>query len=408
MFVDFNKVFENKDQTQLPIPQALVTYMNSMLPEGVKYIVDQQGKCVIKADGEAIVLEGFYFQPTEEQKNILGDNYSSEDIMKYCYNAQKAIPLKLEKEGYIIINGKEISIDKISFNPMKPVEYISGTFYMKPMGFPKPFKLQIGCKEYTRDIIVSRVPNDSVNINVYESEKEEPLYIKYVIDSKKEEFTISISYNLKYAKSIRDIVESTVIYNAYVNGKGYLCNELLEAKAFNNAPECFDYDSIEFWKKVLKIEEILGVSFIPPDQDVDYETRCIVEQLYQNLINKIPVRGRRVIDSVDGEWKIREEDKFKNSIGEKLYFEFEATNVVDLLGVKFELPVLIGVFNAIMSDYKVNDKKMTIYFADESQDKTRYVSEICFKSKEELDEYKIKEKDKVVILRNAKKVYEYM
>jgi len=38
----------------------------------------------------------------------------------------------------------------------------------------------------------------------------------------KQTITFSISFNLLYAKTIREIVESTTIYNAFADGKGLL------------------------------------------------------------------------------------------------------------------------------------------------------------------------------------------
>lgn len=71
MFVDFNRVFKNKPQTQLAVPPAFVDYVNRSLPEGVKYIVDQNGNCVITSTSESCTIGGFTFKPTDEQKRFL-------------------------------------------------------------------------------------------------------------------------------------------------------------------------------------------------------------------------------------------------------------------------------------------------------------------------------------------------
>ena len=43
MFVDFNKVFKSKPQSQFAVPPAFIEYLNRSLPEGVKYVADEKG-----------------------------------------------------------------------------------------------------------------------------------------------------------------------------------------------------------------------------------------------------------------------------------------------------------------------------------------------------------------------------
>ena len=62
MFVDFDKVFNNKPQTEMQIPDALVKYLSSQLPKGVKYTVDSTGNLSITNDEESINIGGFIFR----------------------------------------------------------------------------------------------------------------------------------------------------------------------------------------------------------------------------------------------------------------------------------------------------------------------------------------------------------
>ena len=399
MFVDFNRVFKNKPQTQITVPNALVSYMNKSLPDGVKYVVDKNGNCVISSDAESISIGGFIFKPTDEQKRVLGKKYTRQDVIDYLYNTQKPIPLTLQKEGYIKLNGQEFPIDKMSYNPLNPVKYVSGTLYMYPHPFPEPFQITVGCEKYERKLLVSRVPHNSINIGAFESDKNDPLCIKYYLDKGNHHLTLNISFNLKNARTIRDIVESTMIYNAFIDGKGFLMGQPLDGSLTGDEPNRFDDSSAVFWEKVLKVEEFLGISFTPPQEDVDFETICIVEQLYQNLINKTPTREKQIINSIDGNWDFSESGKnIEESIGHPIFFEFEATTHIELFGVQKDLPALLGVFNAVLSDYSANAKKQKLVLADESSEKQRYASILCFRSEEELKAYKSTDHDQMVSL----------
>ena len=118
MFVSFNKVFNKKPQSQTEVPQAMLDHMNSQLPKGIKYISSGDGRCTIISESGSFTLGGIIFRPTEEQRKILGNNYTYDDVMAYFYNAQKQMPLELKRDGYITLNGKDIPIDQMSYNPM--------------------------------------------------------------------------------------------------------------------------------------------------------------------------------------------------------------------------------------------------------------------------------------------------
>lgn len=410
MFVDFNKVFNHKPQTQIALPPALVAYMNKSLPVGVKYIVDDEGNCTIDNENDSCTIGGFIFKPNEEQKKVLGKNYTFDDVLKYLYNCQKPIPVTLQKDGYIILNGQEFPVDKISFNPLNPIKYVSGSFYICPHPFPAPFFMTVGCDKYKRQLSVARVPHNSVDIAAFESSREEPLYISYMLNEKTHDLTFNISFNLKYAKSIRDMVESTMIYNAFFDGKGLLMGQHLEASINETGVNRYDDDSAIFWEKVLAIEEFLGVHFEPPQENVDIETICLVEQLYQNFVNKLPIRNNQIINSIDGNGDDTQiEPNINDFIGKPVYFEFEAIYYIELFGVKKELPTLIGIINAVCSEYSTHGKEKKLVLVDESKEKKRYISIMHFKSEKELNEYKEMDYNKrIEQFRDAKKPYEYL
>lgn len=406
MFVDFNRVFKEKPQTQIMVPEVLVEYMNSQLPKGVKYEVQEDGTCEIVGDGEPINIGGFVFQLSKEQQELLGANCSEDDIINYFYNAQKPIPLKLKKDGFITLNGKEFPIEQLNYRPMNPIHYEKGELWLSPHPFGKPFELKIGCDEYERKLLISRVPTESTHIATFESEKEAPLYLKYHMDEENKTLTANISYNLKYATSIRDIVESTSIYNAYLEGRGYLESVKIQVK--ENKKKVFDKDSIVFWKKVLAIEEYLGVAFKPPLDDVEFETMCLVETLYQNLINKIPVIDKGVINTINGEFS-KTKKEIDELTGKPIYFEFETTSNVELFEAKFELPALVGIFNAVFAGVEVDKNEQKIILKDESKQKKRYSSTLRFRDEEEVKKFKEGDyQQRVALFHDAKKAQEYL
>ena len=409
MFVDFNKVFNKKPQTELKIPEAMVEHLNSSLPQGVRYVADEEGNCRIVSERESFTIGGFLYEPTEEHKKVLGKKFTHEDVLNYSYNAQKPIPLKLKKEGYILLNGQEFPIEKMSYKPYNPVTYVSGSVVMYPHPFPEAFPLKVGCDKYTCELIFKRVPNESIHVAAFESEKEKPLHVRYLLDEVKQTITFSISFNLLYAKTIREIVESTTIYNAFADGKGLLLGRPLITDVNTINFKKYDIESIAFWEKILKLEEVMGVSFEPPHEEVDYNTISTVESLYQNLVKKIPVRVDKKIDSIDGEWDMTSDKNVKDSIGKPIYFEFQANTKGELLGVEIDLPCLIGIFNAKMSSYTINGKKYALYLEHESDQKHMYTSMQRFLTEDELKNYMQSDRNtRITLFHDAKSIHEFL
>lgn len=410
MFVDFDKVFNNKPQPQVKIPDAFLDYLNRQhLPNGIKYAMDADGNCIITTDNSSLTLGGFQFAIPPEDKKILGKKFSENDVLHLYYNRQKPIPLQLKKPGVIVLNGEEFPVEKVLLNPHNPINVQSGSFYMFPAPFPEPFHIKVGCAEYERDVLVSRVPHDSTNISAFESQKEAPLCISYTFNPDSNCLSMNMTFNFSYAKTIRDIVESTRIYNAYLDGKGYICGHPLTSKLAGDNARKFEEASAEFWEKVLKIEEHMGVSFIPPQEDVDYDAICLVEHLYQNLIQKVPIRETEKPDTLDGIWTTKSEEDIKSYIGSAVYFEFQASRVFDLFGAKFTLHGLVGIINAVLSGFTQKEEKQKIILADMSEEKTRYTASLFFKTEEELKEYRDRDHNKrIADFHNAKRAREFL
>ena len=405
MFVNFDDVFSEKPQSQIEVPKAMLEYMNEHIPKGLKYVSSSDGQCIIKSDGNKLTLRGMKFSPTKEQKKILGENYTQKDVLDYSYNSQEKIPLVLEKDGYITINGHDIPIEKISFNPFLSVEYVSGSIFLQPSKFPAPFSLTIEGGKYSRELIINRIPNESVHIALFQSKEKEPLMIKFSIDEVNQKMELSVSYDLKYATSICDVVETTMIFNAYLLGEALFDGILLDKIVSDSGSKQFDTKSALFWEKVLKIEKYLDVQFVFPKQNVSFDDFQLVEELYQNLINENPIRNTEKITSIDGNWK----KDFSESIGHSISFTFNSVMDINLFKVKLSLPVLQCIFNVKIMDIQKNESKTRFILEDESKENKQYNCSMIFKNEEKLNEYKNKDYDKIVkVFQKAKTVTEYI
>ena len=411
MFVDFDEVFNKELGEIAKIPEPLLAYLSKELPQGLKYISDQTGNCIIVSNDESeLRLSGFSLAPTSEQKKVLGEDATVAEILDYAYNAQQVIPVKFAKEGYVKLNGEEILLERLQFNPFQENRYVPDSFIIGPAKFPEPFEINVGYGAISRNIAISRIANESVNIAAYESKKEnEPLYIKFYVNEKENTLQLSLGMELKYAKNVKDLLEVLAIYKAFLEGRGFILNENITGTPDTWEHTGFDERVESFWKKVFEIEQYLNVSFKIPQEEIDVETRMIIEKLYKNLIEKIPVRENRGIAKATGEWTFKEDDDIWKYIGNVLYFQFEATEECALFGVNIELPCIVGLYNARLIAIEQAEKKYDVLFEDESEDTKMYMVLLCFKDEIELSEYKKTNNEHIgEIFRSAKNVREYV
>lgn len=279
---------------------------------------------------------------------------------------------------------------------------------MKNRNTGKTTKVTVGCDKYNRDLLVRRVAHNSTDTMAFESDQNDSLRIKYYLNQRNHSFKMNMSFDLKNAKTIRDTVESTMIYNAFLDGKGSFMGHKLHDAHTEKDSIRFDDNSAKFWEKVLQVEQALNVHFTPPQDDVDFETMCLVEKLYQNPINKTPIKENQVIDSINGKWiPSRLSKEIRDSIGKPALFEFVAVKHVNLFGVQKDLPALLQVFNAVLADYHPTQNKISV--VDESSEKQRYTSSLCFLSDEELEMYKSQDHNQIIsFFQNAKRAQEFL
>ena len=412
MFVDFNKVFGKTPQTELKIPQALIDQLSSKLPDGFIYVVDSNNNLTISHDGKKdlkYTISGMTLEPTDQQKEILGDDFSFDDIMNLSYNSQKPVPVRFKDDKYVNINGTDISIEQLSYNPFKPYELVIDSTYIYPSPFPPAFTIKIGNKNAKIELSVKRIPNDSLDTMVFKSDNSKCLSIIYYLNPDINFFSMTMNISLDKANTVQEIIEAIEIYNAFIEGKGYIFDSKIDARI--DAENTSKYDeALKFWKKVKKLEDVLGIDFDPHGSKLEFNDICYIEEIYQNIINKAPIRRNTSIDSITSKWKFKKDDIVEDKLGKPICFEFDCKSTVKLFGQEIELPCIVGIFNAVLSRYEKNEEtnECTLFFESESDEKQMYSSILRFLNSKELLKYKEETKDRIIKFKDAQKNHEYL
>ena len=368
-----------------PLPQALVEYLSSKLPDGVKYQQIEAGVLIIMPDGKnKMEVGGLLPKLNEHQKNVLGNSYSHDDILKYVTNSQTPIELVPADGEHITVNGDSLLYKDFLMQPINK-ENTKFVQYICPMDFPEPRTINLSAEDVSLDISIHRIPDDSVDTIVHVSDNSSIINFttKFFESEHKATFTISISS--ENIKTVTDVITAMTIYNAFMNRTLKLDGIQMSEETTGNHP--FSDSTIKFWKKVLAIEEILEKSFVPDGKDVPYKTMAEVERLYQSLINNTPTIANYNVESVNGNW-----DKTKDIEVAKekdLMLSFSGTESFDLFEQQFELPYISCVFHVSLDHVENENGEQKLIIKDFDENNKRYTSVLYFKSTEELEKYKV-------------------
>ena len=411
MFASFNDVFKSKSLREQKVPDVTLKYLSNSLPKGVKYVSDEHGNLTItSSDGSKITMGGFNVTITDEMRSVLVNQYSAAQIAKYAYNTQKKIVMNLKEDGIIIVNGERMPVEKFAYNMFDNFSYVNSKFYMVPPKFPEPFELELGCEKYKRKLSFQRVPYASLDKSKFQSVNEDPLRMEFIVCEEDYSVKMTLGFDLKKANTVKDIVETVFIYNAYCDGKGLLMGHPVGRTQDKADDKKFDEKSAQFWEKVLEIEEKLNLKFIPPKDDIEFETICLVEQLYQNLICKKPVKQREIITSIISDMNVKEGVNLDDLIGKQIFFQYNATTTFELFEKEFSLPAILGIFNSTFKSYEIlDDNKTKIILGIKDKNQKPFTAILCFASDSDLNEY-VKENPDCYenILSNAKFPQDYL
>lgn len=401
MFVNFKKTFKNNKKNS-KVPPVLINYLNQGLPKGYKYKTTNDGELILTTSNKEFKLGGFTFNLSENQKNILGDNYSLDDVLKYSYNAQEPISLKLVKKGYIKLDGVEVPINSLHYDFNNSIKFDESSFKAYPSRFPEPFFLKFGNEYYNKCIKVHRISNKSININSFFGDDKDSLIIEYSFNEKTNNLTINFSFNLNNAKSIDDIIATLELYNSFIDGNIMINDKKLEVnKLSEETNKKVDNETIMFWKKVKELEDKLNLKFDLKNFEIKDEIYLDINTLYNNLILKKPTRERAIINSLNGNWSTEQMIEMEKSVGNAILFEFEVEKEFELFNKNIKLNAIVIIFNSKIKE--VTESKIILENADDK--KSRFVSSMCFLSYDDMMLFKEKDiNEKANFFINAEKI----
>lgn len=404
MFVDFDKVLKKAKDPEAKLPKALVDYLSKSLPKGFEYEQIDDGICSVVPKNNKLPIGGWMAKLTEHQREILGSNFTYSELCKYLYNSQTSLEIIPSDGTNITLNGEKFPMDNMFISPKNPSKKLEIKSYINPAEFPEPQQIELSYKNITRKLLFQRIANDSINEIIFETLDDEPIKLRIILDDRTLYSTISMSLNTDTIESVSEMINSMALFNAFMKGKLFIQGHKLLTQSNSDKPILYPNDVIVFWEKILQIEKHLELNFNISNKNIDYQTECIIEKLYQCLINKVPIKDNYKVDSVNGCWNLND-DKDK-SIGKPIFIILNGHEDFELFEQKFSLPCSIALFNSVLKDFQRTGEETKLLIDDEGDDKKRYTSTLLFKTDEELS--KFDPQNHIEEFKNAKSPTEYI
>lgn len=392
MNFDFEKTFHPQKEKMM-IPKEFLEELSKELPDNMEYHYDETGHILFAetTEGTEVVYEGLLFKLTNEQKSILGNRKTFNDILTLIDNTQEPVEIvPASNDNTVIVNGK-----KIPFNRM--VLYMPNSLLVeeadkKVYAFRKieqKIDINLSNNKYSCNITLTRVPVKSIDYMLFKSAIDSVLSLslkaELPIDTN---VPISITIGLKpaNAKTVTELVEAISLYNSFVdpNRKDGKVDGKAARFIAETERKIFDPYTELFWNKVLAIEKYTNSSFFVPTDEIDMNTVRFVDELYYSLVNKIPIRKRYKFESLDGNWDEAEAQKLLEEYKEHtigvVISKYETKD--NFFGIPFTFVRTKAGFDIRIDHYMIDNDITHLYIEKNSNS---YVVEMLFVDEDEFN-----------------------
>lgn len=377
----------------------IINTLEKKLPEGFKYTPIGNGRYAVDKIENGLEIDFESVELKDDIKKVLPGNYTSEQLLQYAYNSQTKISI-LPKDGYYTIDGSKILAKYLVVEPLSNEQNSNISLLLEPPKFPEPFSLVLGVGDYTLDINVQRVANDSLDEFRFKSLDNQPMEIEYIVDVNEKKFEFNFKCKVRYAKNVKEILSTYLIYNSFIDGQGYIGNSIIEHARINSVKKIPE-EAIQFWEKVYKIENKLDISFDIKEQVLE-KNILDIEQIYRCIIEEKPYKTYKVYKSVIGN-EMGNLSKEFFSDNQNFYFEFTGKAEYELLGKTISLQAIIGIFNSRIKDVQNKEDNQVEILLETVKDKKMYESMMLFITADDLEGFQSNQ-DHILTLKDAEEI----
>lgn len=348
MFSNFKDTFIRKPQFTSTVPQAILDNISKELPQGLRYVSDKNGYCVISSDEEVRITPKGLKVP-DGADALFNEEITAEDILRYSYNAQKPIDLLTDEDGCILINGEKINVNKLVTAPMKATEFKNGRLCLVPEKFPDPFSITVAGNGCELNLEIQRIPCESLTEMSFGTVNDSALKLGYIMKIGQTEGQIKYDVEVGGIRTAQEALVAYNIYNAFAAGTASIdgvpvtpCEDV-QGKQIPG-------EVINFWEKTVELEKALAVNF---DVSKKIGTRevTLVNRLYHCILEKEPFKVLVQKHALRGIAKTEDHaQKWNASMDKEMLVEYAEADDIALLGQTIHVYACACVFGGKVSE----------------------------------------------------------
>ena len=347
MLSKFKDSFVNKPQFTFKTPAAVLEALSKDLPNGFRYVEEAEGFCHIETDEDCVITINRIKLPDEDIKIIEKEKgtVTIDDMLKYAYNAQIMVEILPDDDGCVLMNNCRIPLNDIVIAPMRPITKRDNHLVIRPGLFPEPVKLKIEGNGETIETIIQQKPNKSLKIIRFESIDDGPLDLTFLVNTENVG-DVTITVATRETDSAKEALASKLIYNAFMTGDVTIDGERIQTNR-KDSQRGFPDDVIRFWRKIVKLEEVLGCKFNVREK-IDAEQFNIVNELYRSIVDKKPIKKYLSNVTIRGKGQFNDSKLNGKTETDPLMFAYTEEIDENVLGETLHLYVHIFIFNCVI------------------------------------------------------------
>jgi hypothetical protein len=373
MLGNFYNSFKNNNNYQLP--QVVLDIISKNLPENYGYVYDEHQKRYIATpidkDEPQTINISFDSKQISDFPSWAKENPNS--MMEYLYRTQTK--LKISKAELKCKDGKSYPFAELHKDPFSSKEDIVEE-YIFPSPFPAgnaiSFETESGKK---KDIIIQRVPCDSREyIKMSNIDFPALSLIAFIPDvGCKKQGKISISATPSKAENVFDAVFSLEILKGYLDGSlkinGVTIGKVLPVDP--NYDEKSMEDKLNYWNRVLSLQEKTGAKFNPQIK-LDPDEIRIFEELSLMFIDGKDISHKAPVEYITVNKDAVEDPSFKKAAidennGLALSF-INGPEKISLMGTKIKLYTTSLLMGFKIDRVETTEDKARLYIDNASEE----------------------------------------
>lgn len=311
MYANFKRIL--KRQEPVKIPKEIIDQLNKDLPKGLEYVQIGENACGITSKEDLnITLNILMPEIPKKYSEIIK---TSDDLFEYMYRTQTKLTCKPNEDGTITINNNKISYSNfikfpLSSNCLKHL----GEFSIVPQEFPQIGNMVFQTENMRKSLYMKRVPYDSMDTIAIESIDNTWFKVRILLHEVTFFATVHFTFKFELIQAVNELVEAFKFHNSLFKNGVSIAGFKLNGKISKD--KIISNETIEFWEKVLQLENILGLKCdcsIPLTRNGAYEFHI----LFRSFIENRPYREDIKVEPKTGIY-LSEIEEMEKQIGQEM------------------------------------------------------------------------------------------